>query len=332
MAVVKLNPRDVFGEVLLSLGKDNEKIMAVSCDSGSGSGMNPFKKALPDQYLEIGISEQNAIGICAGLAESGNIPVVSAIAPFISMRCFEQIRNDVGYANMNVKIVGSSSGLSHSNLGSTHQALEDMALLRTIPNMVIFNPGDGWEVGEALKKAVACKGPVYIRMPRHAMALPVAPEARQFEMGRGETLLDTGDEVAIFTTGTLSADALEAGRQLAKKGYGVKVVNFMTVHPLDRKQIRALYKKCRFLFTVEEHVTTGGFGAGVLSVVADIPGGAPVYTLGIQPGSIQTGPYRALVEDYGLSAEKLEETMECRIQNVLKDKKEETETWKLNAV
>lgn len=316
MAGTKLNPRDVFGEVLLEIGKDDERVMAVSCDSGAGSGMNDFKETLPLQYLEVGISEQDAIGICAGLAESGRTPVVSAIAPFISMRCFEQIRNDVGYSNMNVKIIGSSSGLSHSNLGSTHQALEDMAILRTVPNMVIFNPGDGYEVEMALRKAVSCKGPVYIRMPRNAMEMPLSPEDRNFELGRGETLLDTGDEVVLLTTGTLSMDALEAGKQLSEKGYGVKVLNFTTVKPLDQKLIRSAYKNCRLMCTVEEHITTGGFGSGVLELLADIPNGAPVHVLGIQPGSTQTGPYRDLLEFYGLSADRLAETIETYIHNL----------------
>lgn len=316
MAGIKLNPRDVFGEVFLEIGKTDERVMAVSCDSGAGSGMNFFKEALPLQYLEVGISEQDAIGICAGLAESGRVPVVSAIAPFISMRCFEQIRNDVGYANMNVKIIGSSSGLSHSNLGSTHQALEDMAILKTVPNMVIFNPGDGYEVEMSLRKAVTCKGPVYIRMPRNAMEMPVNLEKRSFEIGKGENLLDTGDDVVILVTGTLSVDALEAGQRLAEKGHRVKVLNFTTVKPLDKKLIRDAYKNCRLMCTVEEHITTGGFGSSVLELLSDMPHHAPVHVLGIEAGSTQTGPYRELLDYYGLSADKLTETIETYIHNL----------------
>lgn len=316
MAESKLNPRDVFGNVLLEIGKANERVMAISCDSGAGSGMDPFKETLPLQYLEIGISEQDAIGVCAGLAESGRIPVVSAIAPFISMRCFEQIRNDVGYSNMNVKIVGSSSGLSHSNLGSTHQALEDMAILRTVPNMVIFNPGDGYEVEMSLRKAVTCKGPVYIRMPRNPMAMPKPLKERQFEIGKGEVLLDTGTDAVLLVTGTLSIDALEAGKKLTEKGYGVKVLNLTTVKPLDKKLIRDAYKHCRLMCTIEEHIDKGGFGSGVLEEIADMPHHAPVHLLGIPEGSTQTGPYRALIDYYGLSAEKLTERIETYLHNL----------------
>lgn len=305
----KLNPRDVFGKTLLELGKADKTVMAVSCDSGSGSGMDLFKKALPDQYLEVGISEQNAIGICAGLAEGGETPVVSAIAPFISMRCFEQIRNDLGYANMNVKVIGSSSGLSHCNLGSTHQAVEDIALLKTVPNMVIFNPGDGYEVEMSLRKAIECKGPVYIRMPRNAMEAPLEREKRHFEIGKGEIILDQGDEIVLVVSGTLSVDAQKAGKVLAEKGACIKVLNLTTVKPLDKKLLVNTYKKCRMMCTIEEHIITGGFGNSVVELLSDYPG-APIHIIGIQEGSTQTGPYRELLTDYGLTAEKLIEKIE----------------------
>ncbi|MDO4287822.1 MAG: transketolase C-terminal domain-containing protein [Eubacterium sp.] len=310
MENVKLNPRDVFGEILLELGEKDKNIMAVSCDSGAGSGMSAFKEHLPQQFLEVGISEQNAIGVCAGLADSGRTPIVSAIAPFISMRCFEQIRNDVGYANKNVKIIASSTGLAHSNLGSTHQAIEDMALLRTVPNMVIFNPGDGYEVEMCLRKAAACKGPFYIRMPRHSVEMPLPPEQRNFEVGKAETLLDTGKDITILVTGTLNREALEAGKVLSEKGYGVRVINFTTVQPLDKKTIRALYRSSKIMCTVEEHITTGGFGSSVLESVADIKENTPVYLIGIAAGAIQTGPYNELLKYHGLTSDKLAETIE----------------------
>lgn len=316
MGCLKLNPRDVFGQVLLELGEKNKDIIAVSCDSGAGSGMAAFKKELPEQYLEVGISEQNAVGICAGLAEGGCIPVVSAIAPFMTMRCFEQIRNDIGYANMNVKIIGSSSGLSHSNLGSTHQAIEDIALLRTVPNMHIFNPGDGYEVEMVLRKAAACKGPAYIRMPRHSIEMPLPEEMRHFEIGKGEELLDTGNDAAILVTGTLSTEALKAGRTLTTKGYGVKVFNFPTVCPLDKQLILGLYRTCRMVCTVEEHVTTGGFGSSVAELLAEEGRAVPIHIIGIRKGAVQTGPYEALLDEYGLSSAKLAMQIEAFIKNL----------------
>lgn len=301
----KLNPRDAFGDALLELGRENKKIMAVSCDSGAGSGMNPFKQELPHQYLEVGINEQNAIGVCAGLAEGGFIPVVSAIAPFISMRAFEQVRNDLGYANMNVKVIGSSSGLSHSALGSTHQAIEDLSLMRVIPNMVVLNPGDGYEVEMSLREAIKHQGPVYIRMPRHPMAEPLEMSQRHFELGKGEVLMNTGDQIVIAVSGTLTVDALMTGKILAEMGYGVKVLNFTTVKPLDTELLYEAYKNAGYLFTLEEHSEIGGFGSAVLETLGPVKHGGPIHIIGITDGSINTGPYRELLEAYGLTWEKV---------------------------
>lgn len=314
MTAKNLNPRDVFGETLLDLGGKNQNIMAVSCDSGAGSGMNPFKKEHPHQYLEVGINEQNAIGVCAGLAEGGFIPVVSAIAPFISMRAFEQVRNDLGYANMNVKVIGSSSGLSHSALGSTHQAIEDLTLMRVIPNMVVLNPGDGYEVEMSLREAVKHKGPVYIRMPRHVMAEPLEASKRSFKLGKGEVLLDTGDEIVIAVTGTLSVDGLMVGKILDEMGYGVKVLNFTTVKPLDTELLGKAYADSRYLFTMEEHSVIGGFGSAVLEALSPVKNGGPIHILGIADGSINTGPYRELLDAYGLTWEKVVDRILNEIQ------------------
>ncbi|MGL4606568.1 MAG: transketolase family protein [Eubacteriaceae bacterium] len=303
----KLNPRDVFGETILQLGKENKNVMAVSCDSGSGSGMNQFKEELPNQYLETGICEQNAVGVCAGLAEGGFIPVVSAIAPFISIRALEQVRNDVGYANMNVKIVGSSSGLSHSALGSTHQAIEDMTFMRGIPNMVVLNPGDGYEVEMALREAVNHQGPVYLRMPRHAMEEPVSFEERNFRIGKGEILYKSGEEIVIAVTGTLTRESMMAAEILTEKGFGVKVLNFTTVKPLDVDFLVDQCKNSKIIFTLEEHTVIGGFGSAVLEAFASKGLGSPIHILGIADGSINTGPYRELLEAYGLTGEKIVE-------------------------
>ncbi|WP_303868326.1 transketolase family protein [Acetobacterium wieringae] len=305
MTTKKRNPRDAFGEALLELGKNNSCVMAVSCDSGSGSGMNPFKKELPQQYLEVGISEQNAIGVSAGLAESGYIPVVSAIAPFISMRAFEQVRNDLGYANMNVKVIGSSSGLSHCALGSTHQAIEDLTLMRSIPNMVVLNPGDVFEVEMSLRAAIDHQGPVYIRMPRHEMAEPLDASERSFEIGKGEYLMNTGDDIVIAVTGTLTIDGLMAAKILDEMGFGVKVINFTTVKPLDTGILSEAYQNAKYLFTVEEHSVIGGFGSAVVEALAATKGKAPIHIVGIADGSINTGPYRELLEAYGLTWEKI---------------------------
>ena len=219
------DPRKVFSDTLVAIGKENSKVLAVSCDSASGSGMNDFIKEFPQRYVEIGISEQNAISVCAGLAEGGFIPVISAIAPFISMRCYEQIRNDIGYAKMNVKIIGSSSGLSHSTLGSSHQAVEDICLMRSIPNMTIINPGDAYEVEMALKEAIKHDGPVYIRMPRHGLEDIKDRAQRSFTIGVAEELTPI-EKITIIASGTLVGEARKAVEILKTRQINAAVVNF----------------------------------------------------------------------------------------------------------
>jgi len=301
------DPRKVFGQILVEVGKDNPNMLAVSCDSGAGSGMNPFKQELPEQYVEIGISEQNAIGICAGLASNGFIPVVSAIAPFISMRCYEQVRDDIGYVNMNVKIIGSSSGISQSHLGSTHQAIEDIALMRTIPHMVILNPGDPFEVEMCLREAVKWNGPVYIRMPRQGLENMAPAEGRSFRIGKGEVLGE--GEYMILASGITSNRALRAAEQLRHQGLGVGVLNLPTVCPLDEERIRHYARACKRLFTVEEHSVVAGLGGAVAELLAPMPDACPLHILGIPMGAKETGPYEQLLDFYGLSAEKLADTI-----------------------
>lgn len=298
------DPRKVFSTVLLQLGFENSKILSVSCDSASGSGMKDFIHEFPDRYVEIGISEQNAMGVCAGLAESGFIPIVSAIAPFISMRCYEQIRNDVGYANMNVKIIGSSSGLSHSTLGSSHQALEDIGLMRSVPNMTIINPGDAYEVEMALRVAVEHYGPVYIRMPRHAVEDIQDPFNRSFKLGVAEELED-GKDIMLIATGMMVREAQRASVLLKARGLNAGVINVHTIKPMDRKIIENACKSCKALFTIEEHSVTGGLGSAVVEAAADISKDVPIHIMGIGEGACNIGPYRELLDSYVLTAEKL---------------------------
>lgn len=302
------DPRKVFSAALLELGEKFPQMLAVSCDSAAGSGMGDFLKKYPDRIVEVGISEQNAISLCAGLAFEGFIPVVSAIAPFISMRCYEQIRNDVGYVDMNVKIIGSSSGLSHSQLGSSHQANEDMALMRTIPHMAVLNPGDAFEVEMALKKAVEHQGPVYIRMPRHPMEDIAPAQGRSFEIGKAEVLSE--GEIMLIATGTMTAEAKKAAAMLSEQGIGAGLINVHTVRPLDAKTIIAFAKKSRLMVTVEEHSVLGGLGSAVAECISAETDTAPLFRIGIQEGAFNTGPYRELLADYGLTSEKIADTVQ----------------------
>lgn len=301
-----MDPRKVFEETLLELGRDNKNIVAVSCDSAAGGGLKSFFEAYPERAVETGISEQNAIGICAALAKQGMIPIIVVITPFITMRAYEQVRDDVGYMNMNVKLVGSGGGLAYSTLGSTHQAVEDIALMQTIPNMTILSPCDAYDVKEALKMAVEIKGPVYIRMPRQARE--VIADKRSVMPGKVEILKD-GKDVAILATGPMVEEAQKAARILEREGIDAAVLGFVTVKPLDQDAVRAYAKKAGAIITVEEHSVVGGFGNAVTACLAPLANMPPVYVLGIMEKAKNTGPYKELLEHYGLTGEKIAENI-----------------------
>lgn len=304
----KSDPRKAFATTFEQLGAENGRVLSVSCDSASGSGMTPFNNKFPDRYIEVGISEQTGIDVAVGLAVNGFVPVISAIAPFISMRAYEQVRNDVGYSQTNVKVVGSSSGLSHSPAGSSHQANEDIALMRTVPNMVILNPGDSYEVEMSLRKAVEHVGPVYIRMPRHAVEDVLPREKRSFEIGKGEEIY-SGKNLVV-ASGTTAGEAKRAVETLRNEGFDIALLNLPTVFPLDEKKLLEMAKNARHVFTVEEHSTVGGLGDAVASCLVENMDAAPrLSKLGIPPGAINTGPYRELLEFYGISDNRIAETV-----------------------
>lgn len=303
---MSLDPRKVFGETLLKLGREDKRIVAVSCDSASGGGMGDFFKEFPERSVETGISEQNAIGVCAALAKQGMIPIATVITPFITMRAYEQVRDDLGYMNMNVKLVGSGGGLAYSTLGSTHQAVEDVALMRTIPNMTVLCPCDGADVREALKMAVEIKGPVYIRMPRQPRE--VIAHERYLKIGKAEILKD-GKDVAILATGPMTEEAQVAAEILKGSGIDAAVLSFMTVKPLDEETIKAYAGKVGAIVTVEEHSVTGGFGSAVAQCLAPLKDMPPVHIIGIKEGAKNTGPYKELLDYYGLTGEKIAENI-----------------------
>lgn len=297
------DPRSVFGETLLELGRENDRIVAVSCDSASGGGMGAFFKAFPERAVECGISEQNAVSVCAALARQGMIPVITVITPFLTMRAYEQVRDDVGYMKMNVKLVGSGGGLAYSTLGSTHQAVEDVALMRTIPNMTILCPCDAYDVKQALKAAVETEGPVYIRMPRQPRE--VLAQQRRFSVGKAEVLKD-GRDVAIFATGPMVEEAQIAAEILKQGGVDAAVLGFATVKPLDDDAVKRYAEKVKAIVTVEEHSVVNGFGSAVAQCLA-AEAQIPVHIMGIPEGAKETGPYKELLDYYGLTGERIAE-------------------------
>jgi len=293
--------------------RDPRKVLAVSCDSAKGAGMQTFIDQFPKRYIEVGISEQTAIGICAGLAESGFKPVLAAITPFITMRAYEQVRNDIGYANMNVTLVGSGGGLAYSTLGSSHEAIEDIALMRTIVHMVILAPGDGYEIEQALKLAVEHKGPVYLRMPRHPLRdIPTEPNEK-LAIGKSRCLRQ-GKDVLFLTYGTMINEVLDAAEILQSKGISARVESFLTVKPLDANTIYNLCQSYDHIVSVEEHVKTAGFGSYISELLADKPFKGKHHILGVEEGSKRVGPYQEILEVYGLSKDRIAQTVEALIK------------------
>lgn len=308
---MKKDPRKEFARVLAEIGREKDNVLSVSCDSASGGGLDQFNKEFPGRYVEVGISEQNAMGICAGLSKQNYIPMVVAITPFITMRCYEQIRNDIGYSKSNVKIVGSGAGLQYSTLGSSHEAVEDVAVMRTIPNLTILAPGDAYEIEMCLKEAVKLNGPVYIRMPRYALEDIKPAQERNFKIGKGE-ILKKGEHLTIFTYGTMVNEVIDACEILSESNICPTVVELTTVKPLDKELILNLYRESNLIITVEEHSVVGGIGSAIAEVICEEEENVPLYKIGVAEGAVNTGPYRELLKSYGLTSD----TLATRIKEI----------------
>jgi transketolase len=307
-----IDPRKRFEETLVRIGESNPAVVAVSCDSASGGGLGAFFKRFPERSVEVGISEQNAVGISAAMAQQGFIPVVVAITPFLTMRAYEQVRDDVGYMNANVKLVGSGGGLAYSTLGSTHEALEDIALMRTIPHLTILSPGDAHEVEKSLEMAVEFDGPVYIRMPRQARSFVKDPATRSLKIGEAEVLRD-GKDITLFAVGPMAEEAVAAADILKDKGIDISVVNLMTVKPLDEAAVLKFCGRSRMVFSVEEHSTVNGLGTAIAQLLAPVAGTPPLHIFGVEEGEKMTGPYKEVLEYYGLTGP----TIAARIEELL---------------
>ena len=301
------DPRASFGEALLAVAEKDARVLAISADSSSGSGMTPFKNRFPERHIEFGIMEQGIIGYASGLATVGWVPFVAAIAPFLSARPFEMFRNDLGYMYQNVKVVGRNAGLTYSDLGATHQSLDDTAILRTIPGVTVVCPGDPVEIRLAVEAAAAHQGPVYLRIG--APPVPVLHAADvPFCLGKGITVMD-GKDVTIIATGTALWRAFDASEMLHRKGISARLISMHTIKPLDRDLVSAAARETGRIVTVEEHYLAGGLGSAVAEILAC---GAParLKMIGIDDQFASNGPYDELLGLYGLRAEQIAGTVE----------------------
>ena len=301
------DPRKTFGEALVDAAEKNQNIVALSADSSSGSGLTPFRERFPDRHIEFGIMEQGIIGFSAGLATTGKIPFVVAIAPFVTARPFEMFRNDLGYMHQNVKVVGRCAGLTYSDLGATHQSLDDIAIIRTIPGVTVLNPGDPVDIVKAVHAAAAHVGPVYIKIGSPKM--PVLMDANYpFQIGKG-VVMEAGSDVTIIGTGTVLSKAAEATRILKEKGIQPRLINMHTIKPLDRELVLEAAAQTGKIVTVEEGYLAGGLGSCIAELLAtEYP--VPMKMIGINDLFCDTGPYEQLLAQYGLQGEQIAETVE----------------------
>ncbi|MCD7833850.1 MAG: transketolase family protein [Lachnospiraceae bacterium] len=299
--VKKIATRQSYGNALVELGKEHDNLLVLDADLANATKTDTFKKVFPERHIDCGIAEANMMGIAAGLSTTGKVPFVSTFAMFASGRAFEQVRNSIGYPHLNVKIGATHAGISVGEDGASHQANEDMALMRTIPGMVIINPSDDVEARAAVKAAYEYEGPVYLRFGR--LAVPVINDRLdyKFEIGKG-VVLKEGTDVTIIATGLCVNSALEAAEKLAADGISAQVVNIHTIKPLDEELVVACAKKTGKIVTVEEHSVIGGLGGAVCETLcAKAP--TPVLRIGMQDVFGESGPAAALLAKYKLDGD-----------------------------
>lgn len=289
-----------FGEALSELAETRSDIIVLDADLAAATNTAIFKKAHPERFFDCGIAEANMVGVAAGLAACGKTPVAASFAMFATGRAFEQIRNSVAYPNLNVKIAGSHAGISTGEDGATHQCLEDIGIMRTIPGMVVLNPADHWEMKAATKAALEYEGPVYIRLGRLAVDSFNDPETYEFHLGKGITLRD-GADITVIATGLCVLESLKAVDELIAEGKSVRLVNIHTIKPIDREIIIKAAQETGRIITVEEHNVIGGLGDAVCEVTSsECP--VPVRRIGVYDQFGYSGPAKELLDIFGLTA------------------------------
>lgn len=299
--IKKVATRDSYGNALVELGKEHDDLIVLDADLAGATKTGVFKKAFPERHWDIGIAEANMTGIAAGVAACGKVPFISSFAMFAAGRAYEQVRNSIGYPKLNVKIGATHGGISVGEDGATHQCLEDFALMRVIPGMVVASPSDDIEAKAMVAAAYEHQGPVYMRFGR--LAVPVINDRPdyKFELGKGIVLRE-GKDLTIIANGLCVAPALEAAEKLAADGIDAKVINIHTIKPLDEDLVVAAAKETGKVVTVEEHSIIGGLGGAVCECLAE-KAPVPVKRIGIHDVFGESGPALELLHKYGLDAE-----------------------------
>lgn len=308
--------RKAFGKTLAEIGELNEKIIVMDADLACSTQTKIFADKFPDRFFDCGIAEQNMLATAAGLASEGKIPFVASFAVFVTGRTYDQIRNGICYPNFNVKIVGTHGGVTVGEDGATHQALEDISLMRGLPHMTVIVPADCKECQEAIKYAASHEGPTYIRIPRSNVP-DIFDENYSFNIHKA-IVVEEGTDVSVFTNGETLAEVLLAAEELKKDNISLEVINVPVVKPLDFQTVIECVKKTKFAITVENHSIIGGLGSAICETLADkLP--SKVYRFGINDEFGQSGKAEELIEYYGLDSK----TLAKRIRAIIKKEKEQ---------
>ncbi len=299
----RISSRGVFGQALTDISKENKDLRIVVADVSSSARLSGIDT---DKIINVGIAEQNMIGIAAGLASEGKLVYATSFAPFASMRCYEMIRTQLGYMNLNVKIVGLMSGLAGGVVGNTHYGLEDIAIMRVIPNMTILSPADGLETYKAIQASTCIEGPCYIRLTGINGFTPVYKEDYEFNVGKAITLRE-GEDVAIIATGTMVGEAVRASRALSKNNISTTVIDMHTIKPIDKQAVKYAFENHKLVVTIEEHSIIGGLGSAVAEYASSLKNVAPQLILGIPDKFGKVGDYMFMLKQYGLTAPQIVE-------------------------
>ena len=302
----KKSTRVAYGEALVKLGKVNKDVVVLEADLSKSTMTAYFKKEFPERHINVGIAEADMIATAAGIATTDKIPFASTFAHFAAGRAFDQIRNSVAYPQLNVKICPTHAGVSLGEDGGSHQSVEDVALMRAIPGMVVLSPADAVETEKMVFAVAEYKGPVYVRLGR--LNIPVLfDENYKFEIGKAATLKE-GNDVAILATGLMVSEALDAAKLLEEKGVKARVVNVSTIKPLDTETVLKAAKECKFIVTSEEHSVIGGLGSAVSEYLSEVHP-AKVVKHGIQDIFGQSADGETMLTNYGLRAKDIAETV-----------------------
>jgi transketolase len=302
----KIATREAYGKALVKLGAENPRVVVLDADLSKSTKTADFKKNYPERFFNMGIAEQNLLGTAAGLAASGKIPFASTFAVFATGRAFEQIRNSIAYTKLNVKIAATHAGLTVGEDGASHQAIADIAVMRSLPNMTVIVPADGIEAEKAVLAAAEKEGPIYIRLGRSGVPV-LFGEDYDYIIGKA-AIMRTGSDASVIACGIMVADALKAAEELAVEGISLRVVNMATIKPIDQEAIISAARETGAIVTAEEHNIIGGLGSAVAEVLAEnIP--TPLERVGVKDVFGESGKPQELLEKYSLTAKDIKEAV-----------------------